>query len=127
MEEANASSMTMRPAMAGLAKFLPMPPNRHFTITMAKKEPMTACHRGMVTGRFMARSMPVITAERSETVFSFFMILSNRNSKITADRIVAAYTARARRPKMITEATAAGHRAMITSSMMFCVVRHPVR
>ena len=53
----NARNMTIRAVMAGLAKFLPMPPNRPLTATIATD-----------TGRFIASSTPVTAAERSQMV-----------------------------------------------------------
>ena len=38
----NDSISTMRAVIAGFAKFCPIPPKRHFTITIATKQPMTA-------------------------------------------------------------------------------------
>ena len=63
----------MRATRAGLAKFMPMPPNSCFISTMAMKAPTMAIHRGMVTGIFSARIMPVTTAERSPTGLGFFI------------------------------------------------------
>ena len=64
----NARNMTIRAVMAGLAKFLPMPPNSPLTATIATSAPKTACHRGIDTGRFIASSTPVTAAERSQMV-----------------------------------------------------------
>ena len=61
-------SMTMRAVMAGLAKFLPMPPKSILTATMATRQPNTACHRGIDTGRLNARSM--VTVVPSTETFS---------------------------------------------------------
>ena len=47
----NERNSTMRPTSAGLAKFLPMPPKSCLTATMATRQPNTACHSGMDTGR----------------------------------------------------------------------------
>ena len=60
-----ARNRTTRPTMAGFAKFLPRPPKSCLTTMMATRQPKTACHRGMVTGRFMARIIPVTAAEQS--------------------------------------------------------------
>ena len=59
---------TIRPTMAGLAKFRPRPPKSCLTTRMATMLPKAACHRGMVTGRLQARMTPVTTADQSPTV-----------------------------------------------------------
>ena len=38
----NDSISTILAVIAGFAKFCPIPPNRHFTITIATKQPITA-------------------------------------------------------------------------------------
>jgi len=59
---------------AGFAKFCPRPPNNPFTMHIAATEPKTSCHKGRLAGTLSARMSPVTAAERSERVFSLFVI-----------------------------------------------------
>ena len=81
----------------------------------------------MVTGRFKASSRPVTTADKSPTVWGRFMALRDRYSLSTQLRIHTAMISSALGPKMITDAMAAGHSPMITSSMIFWVVFFPLK
>ena len=104
----------MRPTSAGLAKFMPMPPNNCLTSTMATNAPTTAVHKGIVGGRLNARMMPVTTAEQSDTVCGRFIRMLNSASNSTQAATVTATTASARAPKMMAEAIIAGTSAMMT-------------
>ena len=101
--------------MAGFAKFWPMPPKRFFTITMANREPTTAIQIGKVEGRLKASRMPVTTALRSPMVWGFLQAILNRYSPTTQVITQVAMRISDLMPKITTEATAAGSRAMITS------------
>ena len=108
----------MRATMAGLAKLRPSPPNISFTTMMATIAPMTGTYSGMEAGMLNESSKPVITAVRSPAVCFSLRIAHQTTSHRTQETTVTASTSRARSPKMITEATSAGTRAMITFSMM---------
>ena len=105
-----------------MAKLQPMPPKRHFTTTIAKTEPITHCHIGAVAGSESASSTPVITADRSPTVCSFFVSRLNTNSESTEDTVQASMIKRARTPKSTTDAITAGASAISTSAIMVRVV-----
>ena len=62
-----------RAARAGLTMFRPMPPKSCLTKTMAKKSAIRIVQNGKVTGQTKAISIPVTTADQSETVLSFFI------------------------------------------------------
>ena len=100
-----------------------MPPNRHFTTTIANIAPRAACQSGIVAGRFSARRRPVTAEERSPMVCSFLQMRLNTNSESTAAAMQVSITIRLLNPNRITDATAAGSSAMSTSSMMERVVR----
>ena len=76
----------------------------------------------METGRLYASRTPVTTAERSKIVFSFLQIFSKIHSDNMHDATQTPITSSERQPKIITEATPAGSRAISTSSIIFCVV-----
>ena len=109
---------TIRPARAGLTKFCPMPPNICLATTMAATLPSAACHKGRLTGRLKASSRPVTTQERSPTVCGRFITERLSVSEATQAPTQTSSMASARQPNSQTEATAAGSRAMRTSSMM---------
>ena len=77
---------------------------------------------GMPTGTFMARMMPVTTADRSLMGFAFFSSLQYSHSKATQATTDTAVTSRARRPKIMAEATTHGVRATITLAIRPAVV-----
>ena len=79
----HAKSRKIRADMAGLAKFLPIPPKSIFAITMANSAPTTGTYIGTTAGRLSAKMIPVTTAERSPTVCSFFLMRLNKNSNNT--------------------------------------------
>ena len=122
MELAKLTNSTMRPTRAGLAKFMPMPPNSCLTMTMATRSPMISWPMGMPTGTFMARMMPVTTADRSLMGLGFLSSLQYSHSKATLAMTDTAVTSSARTPKMMAEATTQGHRATITLAIRLCVV-----
>ena len=122
MEPAKLMNSTIRPTSAGFAKFMPMPPNSCLTTMMATRSPMMSWPMGMPTGTFMARIMPVTTADRSLMGFAFFSSLQYSHSKATHATTDTAVTSRARAPKMIAEATTQGHRATITLAIRLWVV-----
>ena len=77
---------------------------------------------GIPTGTFRARMMPVTTADRSPTGLGFLSSLQYSHSKATLATTDTAVTSRARRPKMIAEATTQGTRATITLAIRPVVV-----
>ena len=77
---------------------------------------------GIPTGTFMARMMPVTTADRSLMGFGRFSSLQYSHSKTTQATTETAVTSRARTPKMIAEATTQGHSATITLAIRLWVV-----
>ena len=81
----------------------------------------------MVTGRFSASKMPVTTQLRSPTVWGRFITRRHRYSLRTQVATQVRMTTAARKPNRITEATMAGTRAMMTSSIMFWVVLPPLK
>ena len=100
-----------------------MPPKRPFTTTMANTEPTAACQSGIFAGRFRAKRSPVTTADRSHAVCcSFFTMRLKINSAAKLEMTHTAITAMLAAPKNITDATAAGKSAMITSNIMDCVL-----
>ena len=115
MRVAKPMNRAIRPTRAGLAKLKPMPPNSCLMTTMAMKAPTTQIHSGMFTGRFMARMMPVTTADRSPTGLGFFISRVYRYSKPTQAATVTPTTSSARIPKMKQpQGRMQGTRAMIT-------------
>ena len=89
---------------------------------MAAMAPNTAMSGFSPAGRLKASRRPVTTALRSKTVFSRFITRRQMYSHKTQEATLTAMSSRAWGPKIMTEATAAGARAMITSSMSFWVV-----
>ena len=89
---------------------------------MDTRQPNTACHSGMDTGRLYARMTPVTTADRSPMVDSLWQSRSKPHSKNTQAAAHTAVTSSARQPKITMAAIRAGHRAMSTSPMIFRVV-----
>ena len=105
---------TMRPTSAGLAKFMPMPPNSCLVTMMAATQPTAIWPRGIPTGTFMARMMPVTTADRSPMGLGRLSSLQYSHSSATQTTTEKAVTSSARIPKMTAEATTLGHRATMT-------------
>ena len=99
IEDGNETNITIRAAIAGLAKLQPIPPNICFTTIIAKTLPIAACHKGNVGGRFIPSSSPVTTADRSFAELGFLSALSHKNSLKTAVKTQTASTAAARIPK----------------------------
>ena len=122
MRLAKPVNSTMRATRAGLAKFMPMPPNSCFISTMAMKAPTIAIHTGMVTGMFSARIRPVTTAERSPTGLGFFIRRQYSHSNTTQAATVTPHSSRVFRPKMMVLATTQGSSAMITFSISLRVL-----
>ena len=89
---------------------------------MDTRQPNTACHSGMDTGRLYARMTPVTTADRSPMVDSLWQSHSKPHSKNTQAAAHTAVTSSARQPKITMAAMSAGQRAMSTSPMIFRVV-----
>ena len=114
MRVAKPRNRAIRPIRAGLAKLQPMPPNSCLMTTMAMKAPTTQIHSGIFTGRFMARMMPVTTADRSPTGLGFFSSRVYRYSNPTQAATVTPVTSSARMPKMKAAATIQGTRAITT-------------
>ena len=110
--------MSTRAVIAGFTIFLPRPPKKHLTTTIAKTEPIAHCQSGTFVERLRARRRPVTTAEKSPTVCFFPIARLKRNSDATALTTQVRITQRAGRPKRITAAIEAGSIAIVTSSMM---------
>ena len=104
-----------------------MPPNICFTTTIAITPPNTEISGLMVTGRFKASRIPVTTQLRSPTVWLRFITRRHMYSLRTQEAIQVRITTMARKPKSMTEAIMAGVSAIITSSIMFCVVFFPLK
>ena len=119
---ANETSRNTRAVMAGFAKLWPRPPNRHLTNTIANTLPSTHCHTGTLVLRFRPSSRPVTTALRSPMDCLRCVITLKRNSETTAAITHERIGTRALMPKITIAAIVAGSRAMITSSMMRCVL-----
>ena len=68
--------ITIRPTRAGFMKLQPIPPNSCFARMMAAMSPTSSIHTGIETGTLNATSMPVTTADRSETVTGRFISFS---------------------------------------------------
>ena len=81
---------------------------------MAMNAPMMAIHKGMPTGMFRPRMMPVTTAERSPTGMGFFISRQYRYSKPTLAAVVMPTTSKARQPKIRALAATQGSRATTT-------------
>ena len=76
-------SRNTRPVMAGLNTFCPIPPKDILATPMATKAPITIIHHEMPEGRFIPRSMPVTTAERSpmvELFLSRYLVMAHSRS-----------------------------------------------
>ena len=113
------TSRNTRPVMAGLNTFWPMPPKGSLATQMATNAPTNTIHGEIADGRFMARSRPVTTADRSPTVEGRFIIhLVTAPSSSTQESTLTARTSSSDQPYARTETTIAGHSAMITSRMM---------
>ena len=112
-----ASSRNTRAVAAGLAKFLPKPPNSILTMTMANTPPMRGRYHGARGGKLSPRMTPVTSAERSKVSGFLRMRL-----KICSEAKQAAQESTTNsseyRPKKRTPHTRQGSRAMSTSSMM---------
>ena len=89
---------------------------------MAMKSPTRSCHTGMPAGTLKAMSTPVTTAERSDTVSSFFIRRFQMDSSSTQLAAETTVRSRDRMPKITQPAIRAGARAMSTSSMIRWVV-----
>ena len=100
--------------MAGLLKFLPMPPNSCLTTIMAIKHPSTACHIGKFEGTLKAISSPVKAADKSPMVCFLCMIALNAYSKITLAATQTSVSSTTLAPNMYMPATHAGMSASIT-------------
>ena len=111
-----------RAARAGFIKFLPRPPNRHFTTRMANTLPRTGTYSGTLAGRHRASSRPVTAALPSDTVEGFRVTRQKRASVAIAESIHTAMTRNAWKPLAHTPTTAAGSRDRRTCSMTFPVV-----
>ena len=86
---------------------------------------MRICQYSTVTGQVRARSIPVTTADRSPTLWGFFISLRYSHSKNTQPMTLTPVSSRARIPKLKQPKISAGIMAMITSSMMERVVSLP--
>ena len=75
MLPANEMNRKILAVIAGLLKFLPIPPKSCFTTMIAKAHPMIACQIGKVEGTLKAIRRPVSAAERSPMVCVLCMIL----------------------------------------------------
>ena len=85
----NDRSRKQRAASAGLMKFLPRPPKRHFTTRIAKTEPTIGRTTGVFGERHSASSMPVTAALPSQIVILRLVARQNRSSVSTAEAIEA--------------------------------------
>ena len=120
--EVNESINTIRPRIAGFAKFCPNPPKSCFAITTATKQPIRACHKGSSGGRFIARSIPVTAALKSVIVCSRFMIILHKPSIATEPAMHTRVRISALIPNITIPVTREGRSAIITYSITFCVV-----
>ena len=80
----NEISSTVRPTMAGLNTFWPMPPKACLAMAMAKIAPSTPSHQGAQGGRLIASSQPVSSAEQSASVATTGLPASDRQPASTA-------------------------------------------
>ena len=78
------NNINTRAAIAGLAIFLPNPPNKHLTIIIANADPIAACHNSTLLLKFNAKIKPVTTALKSFTVCFCFVQTLNKYSETTA-------------------------------------------
>ena len=69
----NDMSRNTRPAIAGLNRFWPRPPNDILTTPIANRAPANTIHQGVVEGRFMASRRPVTSADQPLNISGFFM------------------------------------------------------
>ena len=112
-------------ARAGLNTFLPRPPQRPFTTTIANTLPATGTQYGTDAGSVKASKRPVTTEDKSFTVLRLYITIPITNSDATAARILRMVTIKARNPKSTHPTASVGISAMITSLMMFCVFLLP--
>ena len=89
---------------------------------IAKIEPTIHCQTVAVAGRFKASNKPVTVAERSKIVCFFLFIRLKINSEATAVTTQTPMISNALKPNNTIAITVAGASAIITSSIMFCVV-----
>jgi hypothetical protein len=104
-------------ASAGFMKFCPNPPNACFTKAIAANDPMAGIHNGTVDGNVYESNNPVTTALKSLIVIGFFLKNRMTASVNTAERTEIPIIKRTLAPKKYTDATAAGTKAKITSSI----------
>ena len=89
---------------------------------MANTLPSTHCQTGTFVLRLRPSNKPVTTALRSPMDCLRRVIALKRNSETTAAITHERIGTRAGAPKITIAAAVAGSRAMITSSMMRCVL-----
>ena len=119
--EPKVRSINTLDVIAGFTMFLPIPPKRHLTTTIANTEPITASQILTFVLRLRARRRPVTTAERSPIVCFLPTARLKRNSARTAVATQVRVIQRALRPKMMIPAIVAGSIAITTSSIMLRV------
>ncbi len=108
---------------AGFMKLNPSPPKSCLTIIMANALPSIAIHTGTSGERFSARRSPVTTALRSLMVTFLFIIFWYSHSNSTHETTHVSISIIAFSSKLMIPNTVAGSKAMITSSIMLCVLR----
>ena len=87
------SRRTIRAAMAGFAKLLPIPPNISLITMIATSAPRTGIQSGMEEGMLYARRTPVTTADRLFRWSGVCLTFAERNSNTTqADTVTAVMT-----------------------------------
>ena len=90
--------MKMRPATAGLNTLVPMPPKSILATTIANAVPRAAMSGGQVAGSVNARSIAVITQDRSPAVDSRRIAMQQRCSHRSAVAMQTRTTSGAPRP-----------------------------
>ena len=108
---------------AGFMKLYPSPPNNCFTMRMANADPSIAIHTGTSGERLSASSNPVTTALKSDMVTFLFISFSYSHSNSTHATTHVSMRIMAFSSKLMIPNMVAGRSAIITSSMILCVLR----
>lgn len=116
----NEMSKNIRPTRAGLKMFLPKPPKDIFPMPMAANAPIARIHIGRFDGTLNASSTPVMMADPSLIVGSFFnMNLEIKYSNTTQNNMEANVNISASSLNTYSDNKNAGISAISTPYMFF--------
>lgn len=98
MATGNAACSTARPTKAGLNTLHPKPPKANLPSAIEITPPKNAIHNGKFGGSVSPNNKPVITADQSDMVLSFWLILQSTCSVSTAEKVVVISSIKALKP-----------------------------